>query len=409
MKMQRRILIPAVVLCGALQVATAAKLTWNRNLTGDDTAYYSIFDDANWIVEGDHEGTAPSGYTEGIYSLDDVVVPNGITALWEDPATGSGKIRTGKTLAVGTSEPGITRVFVKNNYTSGGLTLHFDYGMTGDPDNNLGAGEWHVKGAGTRALIVKGTKIYSFLHRFGCGDYFEFYGTNLVGICGSGGTSQIRTGGSPDIIAPEIWYGKLQFRDFKGTFTATNTFVTGGLIWRDKTSCRVILSSDNHIIDTFSYNNFRGSTTAGIEMTGGSITMRSWPSNEFTDPASFKMDTATVNLFGSTNDAGIAMAARGRDDGLHGFIANFALGTLVVGDDAGDVVTMQSPSGPYAEGSESTDAALYVDTLDLSSGARLVIPAGIKVYAKALVGSRSNVIGSERLIVPPQGTLFLIR
>lgn len=300
---------------------------------------------------------------------------------------------------------------MKNNYTSGSLELRFNSGMTGDPDNDLSAGEWHLKGDGRRSLIVKGTQNYSFLNSIGCASYFEFYGTNLVGICGSGSTSQIRTSGTPTIYAPDAWLGVLQFRDFKGTFTATNSFVSGGLDWRDKTTCRVILSPDDHVIDSFSFSGFGGSATAGIQMAGGSITMKTWKDNQFTGPANFKLDAATVNMFGGANDTKILMAARGRDDGPvgAGFNDNFAIGTLVVGDDAGDVVTMQSPSGPYAEGSESADAALYVGTLDLSSGAGLVIPEGIKIYARTVSGSRDNVTGAERLAVIPSGMLILFR
>lgn len=401
----------AITICGALSAATAATLTWNKNLTDDDTAYYSIFDDDNWIVEGDHAGTAPSGFTEGIYTGDDVIIPNGITARWEDPATGTGKTRQGRSLTVGNADPGITRVLFKNNYSSGSAELRFNSGMTGDPDNNLAAGEWHIQGSGGRGLIIKGTQDYSFLHQFGCANYFEFYGTDIKGVCGSGNTSQIRTSGTPDIIAPDRWVGPLQFRDFKGTFTATNTFVCGGLDWRGSTTCRVILSPDNHIIDSFSFSGFGGSATAGIQMAGGSITMKTWKDNQFTGPANFKLDAATVNMFGGANDTKILMAARGRDDGPvgAGFNDNFAIGTLVVGDDAGDVVTMQSPSGPYAEGSESADAALYVGALDLSSGAGLVIPEGIKIYARTVAGSRDNVTGAERLAVIPSGMLILFR
>ncbi len=144
-------------------------------------------------------------------------------------------------------------------------------------------------------------------------------------------------------------------------------------------------------------------------MAGGSITMKTWAQNAFTGPESFKLDTTTINLFGKANDTGIKMAARGSDNGPYAFENNFALGTLVVGDEVGDVVTMVSPSGPYTEGSVSTDAALYVGTLDLASGAGFVIPEGIKVYTKKVVGSRENVTGVERLIIQPTGTFLMVR
>lgn len=70
---------------------------------------------------------------------------------------------------------------------------------------------------------------------------------------------------------------------------------------------------------------------------------------------------------------------------------------------------MVSPSGPYTEGGVSADAALYVGTLDLASGAGFVIPEGIKVYTKKVVGSRENVTGVERLIIQPTGTFLMVR
>lgn len=217
-----------------------------------------------------------------------------------------------------------------------------------------------------------------------------------------------------NVTADGTLYG-MQFRASSGTLTALGplTFKLG-LQWRDGSNRSLLLGSYDHAIsDILIWLSAAPGPSAAIIATGGSITMQDWTEHLFTNNTTFKLDNTCVKMFGDGDDTGIVLAVRGRDDGAveDGFVDNFALGTLVVGDSAADRVTLKATSVAYAVGSASTLAALYVDTLDLSSGAALDIPATTRLYCHKLLGSGSNVTGAEylQIVGGVNGTLLIIR
>ncbi|NQU44254.1 hypothetical protein HQ520_13270, partial [bacterium] len=122
------------------------------------------------------------------------------------------------------------------------------------------------------------------------------------------------------------------------------------------------------------------------------LTMIQWSQQDYKDPINFDLDDVSVILTGENDgpSTGIVLAVRGRDDGNapSGWANNFALGTLVIGDEPGDVVTLLSGHA-YNDPVGDDRAALYVSTLDMSSGASLQIPSDISLYYKTLIGGAS--------------------
>ncbi|OPZ31318.1 MAG: hypothetical protein BWZ02_00278 [Lentisphaerae bacterium ADurb.BinA184] len=391
-------------LLAGLPSARAATYTWNRNLTGGDTAWYDMDDDGNWAISGTPTGSGPG-------STDDVVVPNGITARWEALGTGSAPTRSFRALSIGSAAPGNTQVLLRNSYTGGTWGLRFYGDVVGDPDNGT-----------TRHLDLQSGRGYSLY--FGTGStgiqdtvadssFWTIQTTfDMSGYNSSGGNIQVSSA-NPVTASGTIATGLLQFRGSTGTFTATGPLnIAATVQWRDSSGKHLVLNNYDHVIYDIGEYGTGFTALSAITATGGSITMRDWSVHKFQDPVAFDLDGTTVRMYGNGTDASIVLSVRGRDDGRDplgsGLVDNFALGTLVIGDEPGDVVTLRT-DGAYMAGSLSSDAALYVGTLDLTSGAGLVIPEGTRLYYVTLLGDTANVTGIERLsrAVPEPASLAL--
>ncbi len=385
--------------------AHAATYQWNKNLTSGDTTSYNLLDPTNWLIDG-IPGTA-GGNPPG--SSDDVVVPNGITARWTDP--GTTPQWSFKSLAIGSGAAGATQVLLSTNYSSSNTSVSIAGNATGDPDNN----------ASTRAFDrISGPRSFNWTIN-GPANVSNFNTSELIItnppagglVTFSGVTNKVQFEGAIGVRTVELSgtvLGRFDLRARSNTVTHTMTLDLVGPtnineLWFSRRadpndSAQIVkLNSFDHMIGDISGAYFSTGSYITADA-GGSVTLTDWSKHEFKNNTDFDLSQITVNMFGATDDTGIVLSVRGRDDGSNaaatGLVDNFALGTLVVGDDAADVVTLRT-DGAYTIGSFSSDAALYVNVLDLTSGASLVIPEGIKLYYMNLLGDTSNVDGIERL------------
>ena len=394
----------------------AATYTWNRNLTPGDTATYDMWDDANWSIVGVSSGdlqAAPGGGTVagGPRTGDSIVVPDGVIARMNDAgSTGMGLRRDFAGLTIGSNDTGISQLIYSNSFTSFNVEWRVRGNITGDP-TNMGTNSW-VFGGGRNSNIqtrqptpTAPVVVTNFRSDFFAIEMF----TNTI-LMGSNdfGSGQVRT--TQDIHLSGFFEGRMEFRGVgvASQVIADASIDVGSFRYRDGAGTQVLLGNFDHQIGNIDTSGAGFAAGSALIATGGSITMETWDRNQFEDNVAFDLSQTTINMFGNGEDTAINLAIHGRDDGavLTGYDNNFALGTLVIGDEAGDIVTLLD-DGAYTIGSESALTALYVETLDLSSGAGLVVDSSMRLYYTNLIGDLSNVTGAAFVIaIPEPGSLI---
>jgi hypothetical protein len=410
-------LLIGLVGCSALTWSlplSAATFTWNKNLTPGDTAIYDMWDDTNWTIVGTPTGSLQSSNGGGTVSGgprtgDSIVVPDGVIARMNDnTGTGNAPDRFFAGITVGSALPGESQIEFHNSYTGKNVTFFVTGDVTGDSTNT---GKSFVRLSGRQAALkTQGSSNVTITDFNTDMPQSEFTApTTLVGN-NDMGTTQVRT--DEDIRVSGSLPDRFEFRQ---TSSASQVFADGpldyGLVrYRDNAGTQYDLGNFDHIIGDIDLSGGGFGTGSALTMTGGSITMDDWSRNQFEDNEVFELSQTEIRMFGGSDDTDIVLAIHGRDDGasLAGYDDNFALGSLIVGDDAGDVITLFD-DGAYATGSESSLTALYVGTLDLSSDASLIVGQDMRLYYQTLVGDLDNVTGAGNVIaIPEPGTVALV-